>query len=136
MSLVDQTIRLCNLPCNRFFVIMSYCSYASACGSAPGVQWKWVGHGWAPVSAPLGEISPMSQMSPGLGCLGCGPGSRYSDHRGHRRAILRNRKVEVVLWVFIIFLLIVIGLLTYSHLQLLTTLNDEGMDPFSETFSR
>ena len=81
-------------------------------------------------------MSQMSPMSTGLGCLGCGPGSRYSDHRGHRRAVLRNRKVEIVLWVFIIFLLIVIGLLTYSHLQLLTTLNDEGMDPFSETFSR
>ena len=66
-------------------------------------------------------------MSPGLGCLGCGLRSDYTDHRGHRsRAVLRNRKVEIVLWVFIIFLLVVIGLLTYSHLQLLTTLNDEG----------
>ena len=66
-------------------------------------------------------------MSPGLGCLGCGLRSEFTDHRGHRsRTVLRNRKVEIVLWVFIIFLLVVIGLLTYSHLQLLTTLNDEG----------
>ena len=44
--------------------------------------------------------------------------------------------MEIVLWVFIIFLLIVIGLLTYSHLQLLTTLNDEGIVTYSETFLR
>ena len=53
--------------------------------------------------------------------------------------------MEIVLWVFIIFLLVVIGLLTYSHLQLLTTLNDEGtktifdlkwsQDDFSGTIS-
>ena len=87
------------------------------------MQWKWIGHGWAPVSVPP---RGHQQMSPGLGCLGCGLRSDYTDHRGHRRAVLRNRKVEIVLWVFIIFLLVVIGLLTYSHLQLLTTLNDEG----------
>lgn len=57
-------------------------------------------------------------------CFGCGPGPRLRHGSG-----LRNRKVEVVLWVFIIFLLVIIGLLTYSHLQLLTSLNEEGRSP-------
>merc|ERR1712130_103735 len=85
----------------------------SSCGN--NVQWKWVGHGWAPVTNSLDQTFP--QFSP---CLGCpSPSFRH-------RASLRNRKIEIVLWVFIIFLLIVIGLLTYSHLQLLTSLNAEG----------
>ena len=58
-------------------------------------------------------------------CFGCGPGPRLLHDSGQRSA-LRNRKVEIVLWVFIIFLLVIIGLLTYSHLQLLTSLNEEG----------
>jgi len=70
--------------------------------TSPNIHWKWVGNGWSP-----------TLTLPGLEC-----------QTGYTRRGLsaRNRKVELVLWVFIIFLLIVIGLLSYSHLQLLNSI--------------
>ena len=68
--------------------------------SCSPVQWKWVGTGWAPVS----------------------PHYDWQSRDTNRVATLRNRRVEIILWIFIIFLLVVIGLLTYSHLELLSNI--------------
>ena len=76
----------------------------SPCGA--GVQWKWVGNGWAPVVPNLN--------------------SNILSLSNRRMPSLRNRKVEIVLWSFIIFLLIIIGVLSYSHMQLLSTLHESS----------
>ena len=87
-----------------------------------GVQWKWLGHGvgWAPV---FHDGGPGQHQH----CHGCQAGGHgHESSRCHSRHGARNRRVELVLWVFIIFLLTVIALLTYSHVQLLSSINDEG----------
>ena len=63
----------------------------------------------------------MSTMSQ---CMECVPNMSSISGYGMHRNSMRNRKVELILWIFIIFLLIVIGLLTYSHLQLLMAFNN------------
>ena len=81
--------------------ISSYqpCSPPSCPG--PNVQWKWVGNGWVPL--PSNVSYTMAEPS-------------------RRLAETKKRKVEIVLWCFIMFLLVIIGVLSYSHLQLLNSL--------------
>jgi len=81
-----------------------------------GMQWKWVGNGWVPVA-------------PDFGSNGCSPPAM------RQTSSLRNRKVEIVLWSFIIFLLIIIGILSYSHLQLLTSVHSLNSETKETTIS-
>jgi hypothetical protein len=74
-----------------------------------GVQWKWVGNGWSVVMTPAdtnwSSATPWQRSGTIISRNRCGCN--------------RRRTGEIFLWAVIIFLLAIIGFLTYKHLELL-----------------
>ena len=83
-----------------------------------GVQWKWVGNGWSVVMPPedtnWSSATPWQRSGTPI----------YRNVCGYRR----RRTGEIFLWVVIIFLLAIIGFLTYKHLELLALF--QGLQPY------
>ena len=79
-----------------------------------GVQWKWVGTGWSVVMPPADT-----------NCSSATPWQRSGTPISRNN---RRRMGEMFLWAVIIFLLAIIGVLTYKHLELLAMF--QGLKPY------